>query len=166
MEIIYHTIVEYWLLYLLFFFFNDPATTEISPLSLHDALPISSTSRIAAAPCRRHGGCARPNNRWIARATNPDSPYRNRNAITPTNGGSTAGRAMTEPRVFRPGNSSHSNKKASGTPIAAASATLATEIQTLAHSTRHSPGRQTHGASAARAPAQCTTHQIGYDPSQ
>src|SRR3989454_1334099 len=25
----------------LFFFFNDPATTEISPLSLHDALPIS-----------------------------------------------------------------------------------------------------------------------------
>src|SRR5258708_21886284 len=23
------------------FFFNDPATTEISPLSLHDALPIS-----------------------------------------------------------------------------------------------------------------------------
>src|SRR2546430_11484262 len=26
---------------LLFFFFNDPATTEIYPLSLHDALPIS-----------------------------------------------------------------------------------------------------------------------------
>src|SRR2546430_16920263 len=25
----------------LFFFFNDPATTEIYPLSLHDALPIS-----------------------------------------------------------------------------------------------------------------------------
>src|SRR5258705_3073108 len=24
-----------------FFFFNDPATTEIYPLSLHDALPIS-----------------------------------------------------------------------------------------------------------------------------
>src|SRR2546430_12275621 len=24
-----------------FFFFNDPAPTEISPLSLHDALPIS-----------------------------------------------------------------------------------------------------------------------------
>src|SRR2546421_2710043 len=91
-------IVTLSLLFLLFFFFNDPATTEISPLSLHDALPISSTSRTAAAPCRRHGGCARPNNRWIARATNPDSPYRNRKAITPTNGGSTAGRAMTEPR--------------------------------------------------------------------
>src|SRR2546430_12212112 len=27
-----------------FFFFNDTATTEIYPLSLHDALPISSTS--------------------------------------------------------------------------------------------------------------------------
>src|SRR5437870_12602713 len=28
-------------LFLLFFFFNDPATTEIYTLSLHDALPIS-----------------------------------------------------------------------------------------------------------------------------
>src|SRR5256884_632253 len=27
-------------LYLFFFFFNDPAPTEIYPLSLHDALPI------------------------------------------------------------------------------------------------------------------------------
>src|SRR5258708_16318770 len=27
--------------FLLFFFFNDPAPTEISPLPLHDALPIS-----------------------------------------------------------------------------------------------------------------------------
>src|SRR5256885_104212 len=29
----------------LFFFFNDPATTEISPLSLHDALPIFARGR-------------------------------------------------------------------------------------------------------------------------
>src|SRR5205809_8051915 len=29
-----------------FFFFNDPATTEIYTLSLHDALPISRQSRI------------------------------------------------------------------------------------------------------------------------
>src|SRR3982750_3114937 len=28
-----------------FFFFNDTATTEIYPLSLHDALPISMTGR-------------------------------------------------------------------------------------------------------------------------
>src|SRR2546426_9046598 len=32
-------------LYLLFFFFNDTATTEIYTLSLHDALPISSVGR-------------------------------------------------------------------------------------------------------------------------
>src|SRR2546430_10395490 len=38
---------------LLFFFFNDPATTEIYTLSLHDALPISqqgTTTRSATAP--------------------------------------------------------------------------------------------------------------------
>src|SRR5207249_9771777 len=73
---------------------------------------------------------------------------------------------MTEPRVFRPGNSSHSNKKASGTPIAAASATLATEIQTLAHSTRHSPGRETNAASASGSAASCTTIRIGYSRSE
>src|SRR2546430_4401879 len=49
-----------------FFFFNDPATTEIYTLSLHDALPISRpadprwSSRAASPgpgckdPCRRH----------------------------------------------------------------------------------------------------------------
>src|SRR5205085_5009903 len=35
-----------------FFFFNDPATTEIYTLSLHDALPISPKCRSAAALCR------------------------------------------------------------------------------------------------------------------
>src|SRR2546430_12645236 len=33
----------------LFFFFNDPATTEIYTLPLHDALPISSSSMSATA---------------------------------------------------------------------------------------------------------------------
>src|SRR2546426_8523610 len=33
-----------------FFFFNDTATTEIYPLSLHDALPISTTSAVSS--CR------------------------------------------------------------------------------------------------------------------
>src|SRR5690554_7379867 len=41
--------LSYALLYplylLLFFFFNDTATTEIYTLSLHDALPISSTAK-------------------------------------------------------------------------------------------------------------------------
>src|SRR3990172_6902535 len=32
---------------LFFFFFNDPATTEIYTLSLHDALPISSRNNLA-----------------------------------------------------------------------------------------------------------------------
>src|SRR3712207_8134640 len=31
----------------MFFFFNDTATTEIYTLSLHDALPISSSTRLA-----------------------------------------------------------------------------------------------------------------------
>src|SRR3712207_9462169 len=38
----------------LFFFFNDTATTEIYPLSLHDALPISllsSPSRVRSCSC-------------------------------------------------------------------------------------------------------------------
>src|SRR3990167_79541 len=37
------------------FFFNDPATTEIYPLSLHDALPISS----GRPTCRTTTGCSR-----------------------------------------------------------------------------------------------------------
>src|SRR5688572_31875093 len=38
----------------MFFFFNDPATSEIYTLSLHDALPISRGVRQ-----RRRGTCAR-----------------------------------------------------------------------------------------------------------
>src|SRR5688572_30911155 len=41
--------------FLLFFFFNDTATTEIYTLSLHDALPISAT----VASCPRGAGPAR-----------------------------------------------------------------------------------------------------------
>src|ERR1035438_10198816 len=47
-----------------FFFFKDPAPTEISPLSLHDALPISARS---PRPCfARNCGCA-------AHGTQPES---------------------------------------------------------------------------------------------
>src|SRR5258707_13452780 len=38
----------YW--YFLFFFFNDTATTEIYTLSLHDALPICTSTK---EPCSR-----------------------------------------------------------------------------------------------------------------
>src|SRR3712207_7624576 len=45
--VLYNDVVEYDSLYLvlLFFFFNDTATTEIYTLSLHDALPILTQSR-------------------------------------------------------------------------------------------------------------------------
>src|SRR5258708_23064147 len=44
------------LLFFSFFFFNDTATTEIYPLSLHDALPISpSPRRRTAAPTAARG---------------------------------------------------------------------------------------------------------------
>src|SRR5256885_13219469 len=48
---------------MLFFFFNDTATTEIYTLSLHDALPIcsTSTSRCSAASVSRA--------RWMASAS-------------------------------------------------------------------------------------------------
>src|SRR5690554_7337022 len=36
-----------------FFFFNDTATTEIYTLSLHDALPISTSRRRSSRPRRR-----------------------------------------------------------------------------------------------------------------
>src|SRR2546430_10718193 len=42
-----------------FFFFNDTATTEIYPLSLHDALPISATAPSARA-CRASSGSGDP----------------------------------------------------------------------------------------------------------
>src|SRR2546427_11361005 len=55
--------------YFVFFFFNDPPTPEISPLSLHDALPISGG---AAGPVTYGPGAAR-----FAGATfDPTSHYR------------------------------------------------------------------------------------------
>src|SRR2546430_14972293 len=45
-------------LFLLFFFFNDTATTEIYTLSLHDALPISASSGSATSPSGRRASRA------------------------------------------------------------------------------------------------------------
>src|SRR3712207_8616200 len=65
--------------FLIFFFFNDTATTEIYTLSLHDALPISRSSlprrgthRRWCAPGRR-GGRRRPPAR---RRSHPRWPWR------------------------------------------------------------------------------------------
>src|SRR3990170_4075642 len=44
-----------------FFFFNDTAPTEISPLSLHAALPISSGRELPIAEYSHRHGCSR---RW------------------------------------------------------------------------------------------------------
>src|SRR3989440_12104233 len=41
---------------ILFFFFNETAPTEISPLPLHDPLPISAVARATSAPRRRAPG--------------------------------------------------------------------------------------------------------------
>src|SRR2546426_4404978 len=51
-------------LILFFFFFNDTATTEIYTLSLHDALPISSSAR--ALRTRTRAGI--PHKAWSPRA--------------------------------------------------------------------------------------------------
>src|SRR5258705_4568465 len=55
-----------------FFFFNDPATTEIYPLSLHDALPIW-TSCSTSSPTTR---CSRRTTWPRSRCRIPDSPPR------------------------------------------------------------------------------------------
>src|SRR5256885_7375165 len=47
-----------------FFFFNDTATTEIYTLSLHDALPISSSSRRSAATRRAWPRCGPSKSPW------------------------------------------------------------------------------------------------------
>src|SRR6266851_7317904 len=41
-------------LFFFLFFFNDTATTEIYTLSLHDALPISASTRAPRTPVPRH----------------------------------------------------------------------------------------------------------------
>src|SRR6266487_6641711 len=41
--------------FLFFFFFNDPATTEIYTLSLHDALPITPWTWVSSLAC---GSCS------------------------------------------------------------------------------------------------------------
>src|SRR3712207_9284621 len=55
--------VMYWLRFLIFFFFNDTATTEIYTLSLHDALPICggrARARVRPSVLEWGGGTLRP----------------------------------------------------------------------------------------------------------
>src|SRR2546425_10597184 len=56
-------------MYIIFFFFNDTATTEIYTLSLHDALPISPHS---------DGSTGRASPRGLRRSVEPRSHWRRR----------------------------------------------------------------------------------------
>src|SRR3712207_8204060 len=67
-------------MYLLFFFFNDTATTEIYTLSLHDALPISRSSEAFWMPATldsvtasANTSCQRPSTRLSLPKTPPRS---------------------------------------------------------------------------------------------
>src|SRR5438034_2759023 len=67
----------------LFFFFNDPATTEIYTLSLHDALPISHRvpqhRRLARPGAGSVTGAWSPIHRWPSRyATTASEPNADR----------------------------------------------------------------------------------------
>src|SRR2546427_8355568 len=50
---------------LFFFFLNDPPTTEISPLSLHDALPISSAVPLGSSLGGRYRFALEPRHRAL-----------------------------------------------------------------------------------------------------
>src|ERR1044072_8054960 len=49
-----------------FFFFNDPPPTEIYPLPLHDALPISRRRRARTRRPRGRGAPSGPPSRWAS----------------------------------------------------------------------------------------------------
>src|SRR3712207_7058102 len=65
------TMYTVYIYYCYFFFFNDTATTEIYTLSLHDALPISSSasSRPSSAFARAASPLMRPSHRTTATGT-------------------------------------------------------------------------------------------------
>src|SRR2546430_12498644 len=58
---------------LLFFFFNDTATTEIYTLSLHDALPISFVAKTASSALAKLRARIHSNTRSIIRRPRPPS---------------------------------------------------------------------------------------------
>src|SRR6266581_3010306 len=52
----YYTVLPIFVSPLVYFFFNDTATTEIYTLSLHDALPISTRASRSSPSGHRKGG--------------------------------------------------------------------------------------------------------------
>src|SRR3989442_5188223 len=76
---------------ILFFFFNDTATTEIYTLSLHDALPIS-------LDLRRHRPRRSPARRNGVRAVWRAAPWRRDHARADAHGARRRGRPRAWPR--------------------------------------------------------------------
>src|SRR6266702_7358429 len=69
---------------LLLFFFNDPATTEIYTLSLHDALPIYQEARVVRGTVHGRHPCARASRRPPVAARSAHrrgSPWRRRQVL-------------------------------------------------------------------------------------
>src|SRR5207249_10309516 len=62
---------------LLFFFFNDPAPTEIYTLSLHDALPTSRSGQARSLPSAGRAPSRTPQ-RWTARSEEHTSELQSR----------------------------------------------------------------------------------------
>src|SRR5690606_9573824 len=92
------------------------------------------------APSKRQGGVVAPVSAITLRAMIPLSPYRNRNATTPTNGGSTAGSASSAATILRPGNATSRVSSANPVPSVPARTTLATASHSEFHAARHSFG--------------------------
>ena len=86
------------------------------------------TNTMALIPLKVQGGSSAPIMRCTMRVTNPLSPYRNRNATTPTSGGSAAGNVATTANTRRPGKSRRPINSASGNPMSTAPITDSTEM--------------------------------------
>src|SRR3712207_8331784 len=82
----------------MFFFFNDTATTEIYTLSLHDALPISSSRRFSS---NTTSPGSRPDRRT--------RPYLTRPSNSPTTRSSSQAKSARPDRKSTRLNSSHAN---------------------------------------------------------
>src|SRR3712207_9243219 len=78
---------------IVFFFFNDTATTEIYTLSLHDALPISSHSATtSSATCNRTSGTEEGRRTWVCARTKADGTGRTVTPRSPPRPGTAEGR--------------------------------------------------------------------------
>src|SRR2546422_11234237 len=87
---------------LVFFFLKDPATTEISPLPLPAALPISAgTRRRSSVDTSRRGAPGSPSSRAARDAAAAPPARRGRAASCPCDRASRAALELGEPEIGR-----------------------------------------------------------------